>query len=222
MTDEMEFDDLTDPTVPDQQNETPRLDEVLLDAMKDFILDIHVAMPAQIVNVRGNQNIDVQPLLQSKYGTLVTIPVIQNVPVMMPSGADYALKLPIAVGDTGQLVFNERSIDKWKVSGGTVDPNDARTHDLSDAVFYPGLNPFSSQVKGAATDMILVNGSAKLTLKKAGTFAATNGSNELIDLLVQTLTALTKVTTNTMLGPEMFVNVADFTAILSKLTSLKG
>lgn len=60
----------------------------------------------------------------------------------VPSFVDLAL--PVAVGDTGLLIFSDRSLDVWLATGGIVDPGDDRRHALSDAVFVPGLRPFSS------------------------------------------------------------------------------
>jgi len=62
----------------------------------------------------------------------------------VPSGAD--LVTPVAVGDTGLLVFCDGSLDVWLSKGGLVDPLDDRHHALSDAVFIPGLRPFSNPV----------------------------------------------------------------------------
>lgn len=62
----------------------------------------------------------------------------------VPSGAD--LVVPVAVGTTGLLVFCDDSLDVWLSKGGLVDPLDDRHHALSDAVFIPGLRPFSNPV----------------------------------------------------------------------------
>lgn len=62
----------------------------------------------------------------------------------VPSGAD--LIVNVSVGDTGLLVFCDDSLDVWLSKGGLVDPLDDRHHALSDAVFVPGLRPFSNPV----------------------------------------------------------------------------
>jgi hypothetical protein len=135
--------------------------------------DLHVWLPASVVKVRGNQQVDIQPLLQRFYkdGALVTLPVVQNVPVQMPRGTNYGIKYPISEGDTGIALFCERSLDAWLVAGGLVDPADSRTHDLSDAVFIPGLYPLNAQATGAATDLVIKNGGTEISInnpQKAG------------------------------------------------------
>jgi hypothetical protein len=76
-------------------------------------------------------------------GAPTTIPPAVLTPDV-PSGAD--LVVPVAVGDTGLLVFADDSLDVWLSKGGLVDPLDDRHHALSDAIFIPGLRPFSNPV----------------------------------------------------------------------------
>lgn len=215
--------------VQDFEPQTPPLDEIIRLAVLDGAMKLRVSMPAQIVKINGNQSVDVQPLLQARYAnsaTPYTLPVIQHVPVQMPMGADYSIKLPIAVGDTGNLLFCDRSLDVWLASqGGIVNPNDSRQHDISDAVFYPGLVPFALQTQDSTTDMVLTNGAAKIRLQKAGTFAIENQNQELLNLLDQLLdTLINKTFTLTMLGAEPFIESTQslLSDIRTKLDTLKG
>lgn len=228
------------PNNPPQDVETLPLDEVIRQAMLGALLRVRVCLPCQVVAVGGNQKVDLQPLLKTRYqdGTLKDLPIIHSVPVHMPMGADYSIKLPVAVGDTGLAVFADRSLDNWTASDGTktVDPQDTRQHDLSDAIFIPGLVPFSKQTKDSSTDLVITNGKAVLKVQKAGTFIAKNASNELLDLLVQITTqcqslsnTLSTDTVNTIYGPmklnafaqyEMIANTLQ--DLLTKLETLKG
>lgn len=166
----MGFDDPYDPDVQDTESETPNLDQVITDAIDAALVDVHTHLPAKIVSVKGNQKVNVQILLKTrlKNGQVVDRPVIQDVQVWMPGGADYWIKLPIKVGDLGELHFSERSLDKIKVSGGSVDPADPRKHNLSDAVFYPGGRPFNAQLPGGATDLIIHYKEAEIGIKADG------------------------------------------------------
>ena len=72
------------------------------------------------------------------------------------------------------------------------------------------------------------NGSGLLQLKANGGLhyegtkvALKNASDDLVALLVDTLTALTAVTVNTAVGPQPFVNLADFTALKTKVQAFK-
>lgn len=184
--------------------ETKTLDVIIMKAIDAYMMDVHTCLPASILSVSGNNSVTVQPMLQRKYvnGNLVNLPAIQNVPVYVPRGNNYWIKLPIAQGDLGMILFSERSLDKWLKNAGNgvpLDPMDNRKFDLSDAIFLPGLYPFSNQTPGNATDMVLHNGSAEFYLEQAGKFKITNGSVELLDeldQLAQQTGALTSQTTD--------------------------
>lgn len=220
------FDDLFDADSTALQSETQPFDAIILNAIDSTLKDVHTWLPAQITKINGNQSVNLQPLLQRKYkdGTLDTLPEIQNVPVWLPRGNNYWIKLPIAVGDTGIALFCERSLDTWKVSGGIVDPQDSRTHDLTDAIFIPGINGMNAQVPGNSTDMILHNQSAEIYLQPGGTFKVTNGSQELISNIIQLVQALQQALTLTLLGPQPFMQITQLQLqqILQQLQTLQG
>jgi hypothetical protein len=228
-----------DPSIQEWEPQTLPLDEIIRLAIKAAVMNVNVWLPAKIVKVSGNQKVDIQPLLQSRLldGTIVTLPVIPNVPVEMPNGVGWSIKLPIAVGDMGRAVFCDRSLDAWLAgAGGIVDPQDSRHHELTDACFVPGLVPFSAQTTDSTTDMVLTNGDSAISIQKAGTFLFKNKQNELLDLLdqitgqVQSLAnTLSSDTVNTIFGPmplnafAMYETIANqLTSLQTKLESLKG
>lgn len=53
------------------------------------------------------------------------------------------------------------------------------------------------------------------------TYSLKNDSDDLVSLLVDLVDALTKVTTNTAIGPQPFVNLADFAALKAKIEMFK-
>lgn len=170
--------------------ETVGLDVVIRDAISAMLLSVHTCIPGKITKVKGNNRVDVQPLLQRKYltGAIVNLPNVQDVPVFVPRGTDYWFKAPVAVDDLGILLICERSLDRWKVNankGEPIDPKDNRIFSLTDGIFLPGLYGFDNQLPGDPADMILHNRLAEIFLKKNGTFKITNGTVELIDLIDQ-------------------------------------
>lgn len=223
----------------DQQPEKLPLDEIIRQAMRAHTLGMRVCLPCSVTAVKGNQKVDLRPLLKTRYrnGDVVTLPQIQNVMVSMPMGAGYSIKLPVAVGDTGWAIFCDRSLDAWVASsGGVVDPQDSRQHDISDPIFVPGLPPFSMQTTDTTTDLVITNGALKARFQKSGTFVVTNGQNELLDILdkitaqIQNIAAtLGTDTTNTVFGPtplnsfETYVQAGETLAQLKEqLDTLKG
>lgn len=219
-------DNLYNPSTVDYDNETKPLDVIIQDMINSQLYDLHTWLPCQVIQVRSNQFVDIQPLLQRKMidGTSVSIPVLQNVHVAMPRGTDYWLKLPVAVGDTGVALFCERSLDIWMLRGGVVDPADPRRHDLSDAIFIPGIYPKSGEVVGNATDMTLHNGTAEITLQKSGKFKIKNNSQELITVLSSLVDDLINALVITGIGPQPFApaTLTALNQIKTNLTTLKG
>lgn len=163
----------------DYEPQTMPLAEVIKMAIQAASLNLRVAMPCSIVKINGDQNVDVQPLLQTRYvdGTVNNIPVIHQVMVGMPRGANYSVQYPLAVGDTGLCIFSDRSLDAWSSGSGVItDPQDSRAHDIADPIFYPGLVPFGKQTTDTNGDSVYKTGQytfrigkTKITLGKGGT-----------------------------------------------------
>mgnify|MGYP000154890473 FL=1 len=135
------------------------LQDLLARFRESMVADLHTALPGKIVKYdESTQKADVQPLIKERYtdesGAQQSreLPVIPSVPVQFPGAGGYRITFPVAVGDTGLIMFAEASLDKWLVSGGTVDPADERRHDLTDAVFLPGLRDFGHALTSAPTD----------------------------------------------------------------------
>lgn len=209
------------PQVPPLESETIPLDEIIRRAIDGTLYDLHTWLPATITDVDDDGFVDIQPNLKRVYndGKVVSLPIIQRVMVCQPRGADYYLKLPVAVGDTGIALFCERSIDAWSVSGGIIDPLDGRRHDLSDAIFIPGIFPESQPVPNASNDDLVMNNSgATVTLKKAGKFLFSSLDDELMEILSQLSDACSQISNSG--GPTF--NAAVFAALKVRIDALKG
>lgn len=216
-------DDDYDVGVDDEENETPTMDIVIEQFIETKLYDMHTSLPGTVVKLKANNRVDIQLDLQRKFtdGTLSALPVLQDVLVYSPSGQDWWMKCPIAVGDVGHVHFMERSIDTWKVEGGLTDPNDTRRHDLADGVFYPGLRPFSDALPGNADDMVLHNGKAEVYLQKAGKFKLANDANELFAILSQVIETLS--TASTVVGGPFTADVVqELVQMKTQIDSLKG
>lgn len=230
-----------DPSEPNLQPETWSLDAVMRQATFTMAHELRVCVPARVVAVNGEQNVDLQPLLKTRRsdGTVEAMPMLRSALVMMPMGNDWSLKFPLAVGDIGLALFCDRSLDAWAVGQGeATDPADDRCHDLSDALFIPGLVPVPKQSKDGTQDLVLKNGSTVMRLKKDGRVTFSNGQNELVDLLSQLIAAqstlideLTASIVLTSFGPAQFAatTLAKFAqvkattqAIATKTDTLKG
>jgi hypothetical protein len=215
------------------------LDEIIRRAIRAEISRTRVMMPCKIIKINGPQNVDIQPLFKTRFidGQLKDLPAIQQVPVSMIMGSDYFMKVPLKVGDLGYSLFCDRSIDSWVASNGEiVDPNDNRCHNISDAIFIPALVPFPMQSKDKTEDIAIGNGKSVLRIQKPGTFMFTNGTNELMDILVKVTNqlkilsdTLAKDDVNTIFGLSplnsrfIYADIeTEVETLLGKLTTLKG
>lgn len=199
------------PGSQDVSSETKTLPEVLRIAMDQVLRNVNKWLPCQVTRVENNSVVDVQPCIKENFRLqgVQTLPIIPSIPVQHPRGAGYFIKLPVKVGDYGRVVFADRSLDNWLVNGGVVDPQDVRIHDLSDAVFIPGLFPLNNVLPGDPEDLVINNGEAEIIVKPNGTFQVTNGTNELLNILNQIssqlqmlASTLSEDTVNTSIGPQ--------------------
>lgn len=104
---------------------------------------LRVSMPGQIVSFNPvEQTADVRPLLPDvNAGITEPLPTIPAVPVVFSGGGGFAETWPVTAGDECLIVFSDRSLDRWFVTGAVLDPRDLRTHDLSDAIAILGARP---------------------------------------------------------------------------------
>jgi hypothetical protein len=179
---------------------TETLAELLLQAIRAELLDVHTCLPAKIQTYDAEtQKADVIPLLKKKYrfdDEPKDLPIITNVPVQWPSannGAAY-IHLPLVAGDIGWVVFSERSIDTWLAGeGDSVAPRDPRHHHLSDAIFMPGGLPFKKALSvSSATSLYVKNGDAEVELTGSGDINIFGGNvkieaSTVIDALAATI-----------------------------------
>lgn len=224
------------------ENETPTLAEVIQRAIEARVCNMHVSMPARVVEYDfKTQKATVQPEIRRSYrdGTVVDIPTIRDVPVAWPRAGNAFVHFPLNAGDQVNLVFSERSLDEWKNIGGNTTPQENRKHDFSDAIAYPGTYPFNNVaqvpdnknawfIHGSARMKFRQNGTmdfeasgARATFDQAGKYKFSGSGEELMTILSETLDLCSKMTTNTIFGPLQVNEFADFTALKGRLDKLK-
>lgn len=211
--------------------EEPSLDDVI-DLMIDAKLcEVHTSLPATVLSFDGKKakiRIDLKRVDQDDKE--ISIPPILDVPVEFPSGKNASITFPIDPGSTGKVTFMERSIDIWKGSGGLVNPRDPRKFNYSDAVFHPGLKDFSQETNYDADRITLTNGVAIMTIEKTGKFKFTNGTEELMDLIIQTLDQLIEGfrqlseihAVPTIFGQSRPINIANYDALKVLVETIKS
>ena len=107
----------------------------------------------------ATQKVRVQLVVRgsTKGGESVRFPPVSNVPVVFPSGGGYSMTWPLIAGDTGWVAFGDRSIDEWLSTGAEdVTPSSKRRFAITDAVFFPGLRPYSAPHDLADGDELVI------------------------------------------------------------------
>lgn len=204
------------------------LEKAIKLAIQNQMIDYYTALPGKVESYDYKlQKATIKPLLRQKYsdGSSLEIQPITAVPVMFPSGYKSSLTFPIKKGVTGLILFCSRSIDTWLSNGGIADIDSIRLFDLSDAVFIPGLNPFTEKSNSENDkNILLYYDGFKLKIDDSGKIAIGKGSNELLDLIDQLLDALIQSVVPTPAGPQQLSKVTDQTVlqIKNKLSQIKG
>lgn len=111
--------------------------------LESRLKDVHTCIPGIIVSFDpGNQWAEVQPAIKTIFTTsgAVDLPLCVDVPVMFPSGNRFFITWPVFPGDECLLFFSQRCIDLWALEGDTQEPDDYRTHDMSDGIAFVGMN----------------------------------------------------------------------------------
>jgi hypothetical protein len=160
---------------------TPTTAEVFDRLLQRDRSNLHVALPAVVDSYNTTtQTATVKPQLMhvltvDEERTTYEYPSIPDVPVAWPRGGGYFLHFPLSLGDTGLLIFCERDLAQWRVSGENSDAGDDRLHTLAGAVFYPGLHTVPGQLSAGQAgtgEAVLAGGIVRLGDPTASDFAA--------------------------------------------------
>lgn len=109
-------------------------------------IDLRVAVPGIIESFNASeQTVSVRPAICEKIcdedgnEEWLQLPLLVDVPIVIPRAGGYALTLPIAPGDECLVVFGDACMDAWWQSGGVQNQIDCRRHDLSDGFAIIGV-----------------------------------------------------------------------------------
>lgn len=84
-------------------------------------------------------------------------PLLVDVPVIILSGGLGSIQFPITKGDECLVLFNDRNIDNWFVSGQISQLNNMRKHDLSDGICLVGVRSLVRSITGYLDDAVKIN-----------------------------------------------------------------
>ena len=147
-----------------------------------FAANMRVCLPGVIDEFdAGRQRARVVPGVRMKTiigrdVSYIDLPVIENVPIVIPSAGGFAVTLPIRPGDPCLLVFADRDIDNFLVTGKAENPGSAaatapRAHHLTDAICIPGIVAEPQVLSGYASDALEMrdkSGNNKIRITSSG------------------------------------------------------
>lgn len=198
-----------------------------------FETQLFTALPAKVVSFNSvEQTVVVKPTMLEAYtdGLSSAFPEIVEVPVMFPSAGGGSLTFPVKTGDEVLLVFSSRNYDTWWETGESDSQSTTqRFNDLNDAIAILGLTSKNNSVEASTEDVELkFNGNVirlvsdgTVEVETASTITISNASEELINVLSETLQAISDITTNTVYGISPINNKPDILALKSRLDSFK-
>lgn len=198
-------------TEKNEESERLHFATVLKQAIDSRFQELRVCMPAIVEEYdHKKQMAKVRPVFKRQLadGKTSEMPLISNVPIAWPRAGGAFIHLPLEKGHYVLLSIADRSLDTWLTNGGQIDPNDSRSHDLSDAIAHAGCYPFSDPASVAnATDIILKNtdGDSAFTevrLKKNGHFQIINQEYEFVKVLCQVMDYISEAVIYTDSGPQ--------------------
>lgn len=108
--------------------------------LDNFSSSIRVSIPAIVQDFDPEtQTVTVQPVIRERImgdnlePEWVELPLLLDVPIVLPRAGGYSLTMPIQAGDECLILFSDMCIDAWFSSGGVQNQIEKRRHDLSDA-----------------------------------------------------------------------------------------
>jgi len=180
---------------------TPELAEIIREAIESRLIDVHTALPGEVVAVDAvTRTAEIRPLLtrwlEKEDGSFIqeNLPVIPNVKNLEIRGLNFFVSVPVEVGTTGLLIFSEASLDIWRQKNQVSPPGDVGRHTLTGAVFLPGLFAAGEELPTQPTDALVVghkngtvvtiesdtikgeNSSGDFELKSSGQFSVNSGT----------------------------------------------
>lgn len=97
--------------------------------------DIRVQLPAKIIKVNSQDNVNIEYYSNGVASTLANVPVKHN----KTQNAFFIIK--IKEGDKGIVSFFDDDIDLYRTSGVIAESNETKVHDINDNLFEFGFYP---------------------------------------------------------------------------------
>lgn len=216
----------------DRRERFESLNEALLVALDGWQSGLWTALPAIInsfddlaMTVTAQPTIKMNVLLSDGTFSLVTLPLLVDVPVCFPGGGGYTLTFPIKQGDEALIVFSSRCIDAWWQLGGTQVQTELRMHDLSDGFAIIGVRSqprVLPSISTVAAQLRSDDGTTYVEVKdKHITITTPTGGDPSCTVTINTDVATVNATENVLIDSPQTTCTGDMT-VQGKLTYQNG
>lgn len=159
-------------TISEMIGREESLYKMLLDNLSN---NLRVAIPGIIEEFDPQtQTATVQLALREKISNQdlsqewVDVPLLLDVPIVLPRAGGFVLTMPIQKGDECLIIFADMCIDAFFSNGGVQNQLEKRRHDLSDGIAIMGMWSQPNVVPNystTATELRTVDGSTKISLQ---------------------------------------------------------
>ena len=142
---------MTDVAPTLKQPNPPTLTELLDSLTREILKNLNCIKPCVVVEYSAGGADDiptaklriafqkVTSIASDGTKTLAEYTELVSVPVFFMGGGGFTMTYPIAPGDEGIVLFNDRNIDNWVHFGAGQAPETGRVHDLSDGIALIGI-----------------------------------------------------------------------------------
>lgn len=127
------------------------------------------------------------------------LPVLEEVRVLHPGGASWAIHAPISAGDGVLVVVLEQDIAAWLRSGSPGAPDDYRRFSLAHCVALPGLR--RQAITGASSDNLTIHAGANAVVTLSPSRLEVHGSTSQVALAAKIDNAFNALA-NAVVGPQ--------------------
>lgn len=213
----------------------PTLNDMLDDFKIEVFRDLNCVRPGVVQSVdlaaqSVTVKLTIKEWLDSVNNVSIEYPILTDVPFFVLQGGGAFLELPVTKGDPCVVLFSDRDIDNWWLSGneGTT-PNTLRKHSLSDGFALVGINPKSMglgltgffRLFGGPHKVDVANDAQALSALMSSMFSNIDTLFTDLDNLITSIKAIVTVGSSTTqtVSPT---SQTDLAAKASALSTLKG
>lgn len=132
--------------------------------------EIRVQLPAKVIKVNSQDNVNIEYYSNGVASTLANVPVKH---LKSPTGF-FIIKLK--VGDKGVVRFFDDDIDLYRESGVISKSSEAKVHDINDNIFEGGFYPDSENYSYPDGDVCMGTNSGALISMTSGNITITGGN----------------------------------------------